>query len=87
MLSKILEVLAQLFSVIKEWWARNPRVDVDPKIKEALKIREEINEITNYTILKMQQRKLDELQSSLDTLQSKLESLNDIVRKTNPPTR
>lgn len=77
----IFGAIGAVATLILKFW---PKSGIDPKISEALKIREEISEQTNSALIKLQKRKLDELEQKIEAMDGKLDSLL-WVRKTNPP--
>ena len=79
-----LGALGSIVALILAIFKRYPRASVDPKIKKALEIREEINEQTNRTILKLQERRIEQLESEVNSLHDKLESLLWVREKINP---
>jgi len=77
-MAEALGALATLLGIIL-FWLKRPRASIDPKIKEAMKIREEANELTNQTLLKLQQRRMEELEDKLDLLDRRLDTV--LMRK------
>jgi len=70
-----LGAIGSITALILAIFKRYPKASVDPKVRAALKIREEINEQTNRTILKLQERKIKELEDEINNLHGKLDSL------------
>lgn len=84
MISRVLGVLALALEVVLKWFGRNPKAHIDPKIKEALKVREEISKITERQLLALQRRDIERLQHEVDDLYSRLNALTFLLHKSNP---
>ena len=78
----IVGAVTAVATLIIKFWNRNP--GIDPKLKEALRLRKDASEQTNRELLKLQKRELESLREDVNSLTDKLESLI-WLRKTNPP--
>jgi len=85
MVNSILGVIGLGLLFLLRWIGRHPKAGVDPKMTEALRIRELINEQTNRALLKLQDRKIEDLQRDLDSAVDKLDSI--LYQKTDLPPK
>lgn len=75
----------KVLDLINRWMDRNKKIDIDPKIKKALQIREEVNDQTNRQLIKLQNRKMEDLQRELDNINGKLDAILH-KKRSDPPT-
>jgi Asp-tRNA(Asn)/Glu-tRNA(Gln) amidotransferase A subunit family amidase len=83
---KVLDVILNVCAVILQWFNRQTFAKINPRVKEALRIREEVNDQTNRQLIKLQDRKIDDLQRDLDNLVGKLDAILH-PRKPDPPAK